>query len=235
MLVGTAMTGTCTSPATTEGSAPSMPAMTTTEETAGDASSGSWDTMRCRPATPQSKSRTGCTPHASRVSAHSSATGMSVVPAVTTRMVLEKEGGGGEAGEGGTVMQRPEGQYERVDRKEGEAPEEEGRLWMEAHASGVILVVGGGVRVDGVGLGGEGTAHRVASTADSDFAASDSRIVATCSGVLLEPNTTSGKPVRACRVWSRRASGVAEGEEEGREEGAGGGADVAEEGGWIDA
>ena len=53
-LVGTAMTGAFVSPATTLGSAPSIPAHTTTAPRLSEARRGRLRTMRWRPATPQS-------------------------------------------------------------------------------------------------------------------------------------------------------------------------------------
>ena len=78
--VGTPITGACTSPATTAGSAPSIPAATM--HTRAPASSGRIDWRRCIPATPTSKWVEVGTPIASSVTAASSATGMSAVPAV---------------------------------------------------------------------------------------------------------------------------------------------------------
>ena len=82
MLVGTPTTGFPTSPPTTDGSAPSIPAATTSatqrSRSARRASS------RCRPATPTSYTRTGSTPITSSVAAASSHTGMSLVPAQQT-------------------------------------------------------------------------------------------------------------------------------------------------------
>src|SRR3954447_20637315 len=81
-LVGTATTGAAVRPPTTLASAPSMPATTTTAVAV--ANSWRWGTMRCRPATPTSLIRCTLTPKASKTTAHSSATGPSAVPAVTT-------------------------------------------------------------------------------------------------------------------------------------------------------
>mmetsp|Transcript_10607 Transcript_10607/g.25991 ORF Transcript_10607/g.25991 Transcript_10607/m.25991 type:complete len:228 (+) Transcript_10607:321-1004(+) len=83
MLVGTAMTGTSTSPATTLGSAPSIPATTTT--TSASRISSTRANSRWRPATPISTMRrVSATPMRRAVTAASSATDMSAVPAVST-------------------------------------------------------------------------------------------------------------------------------------------------------
>src|SRR6185436_6426964 len=83
MLVGTAITGRPVMPPTTLARAPSMPATTTTAE--AFRSAGTWRRMRWIPATPASYTRPTGTPMNSRVTAASSATGRSAVPALTTR------------------------------------------------------------------------------------------------------------------------------------------------------
>ncbi len=84
-LVGTATMGVEMRPATTEGSAPSMPATTMAQSVA-------WSAARCSrirwtPATPTSVIRSTRTPAASSEIAASSATGRSDVPAATTATV----------------------------------------------------------------------------------------------------------------------------------------------------
>src|SRR3989441_11346330 len=81
-LVGTAITGTLTSPPTTLGSAPSIPA--TTMITAALRRASVWVRKRWMPATPTSVSRSTRLRTARAVTAASSATGRSLVPAVTT-------------------------------------------------------------------------------------------------------------------------------------------------------
>ena len=81
-LVGTATTGAGVSPPTRLASAPSMPATTMTASAAA-----SWSvaaSSRCRPATPTSATSVGSRPWARSVATHSSATGRSAVPAVST-------------------------------------------------------------------------------------------------------------------------------------------------------
>ena len=78
MLVGTAMTGQSTSPPTTLGNAPSMPA-TTTIASAPPSAFICWS-RRCSPATPTSASSVTAQFHASAVTRASSATGRSLVP-----------------------------------------------------------------------------------------------------------------------------------------------------------
>src|SRR6185437_6152099 len=90
-LVGTAITGDRTSPPTTDGSAPSMPAITITTE--ADASSSRLASTRWIPATPTSVTRATQSPSASSVTAGSSATGRSLVPAVTMATVPVPRGG----------------------------------------------------------------------------------------------------------------------------------------------
>src|SRR5206468_3394379 len=84
-LVGTAITGTRTNPPTTEGKAPSIPAITIT--TAADESSSCRASTRWMPATPTSVTRATQFPSAADVTAASSATGRSLVPAVTIATV----------------------------------------------------------------------------------------------------------------------------------------------------
>ena len=80
MLVGTAMTGQSTSPPTTLGKAPSIPATTTiTSETP---KRSRWRNRRCRPATPTSAISVASQPSARAVTSASCATGKSLVPAV---------------------------------------------------------------------------------------------------------------------------------------------------------
>jgi hypothetical protein len=80
--VGTAMIGEPNMPPSTLGSAPSMPATTIT---AGErARSSRLPTTRCKPATPASYTRRARRPDMRSVSMASSATGISLVPAVTT-------------------------------------------------------------------------------------------------------------------------------------------------------
>src|SRR5438874_879475 len=81
-LVGTAITGRSTRPPITLGSAPSMPATATI--TLASLSSSRWASSRCKPATPQSTTRSTRLPRASATSAASSATGRSAVPAAAT-------------------------------------------------------------------------------------------------------------------------------------------------------
>src|SRR6266568_4834300 len=102
-LVGTAITGTGTSPPTTLGSAPSIPA--TTMITAALRSSSVWVRMRWMPATPTSVSRATRLRSARAVTAASSATGRSLVPAVTIRIVPRPVGSG--SGSGGRYTVRP--------------------------------------------------------------------------------------------------------------------------------
>src|ERR1051325_3107699 len=102
-LVGTAITGTDTSPPTTLGSAPSIPATTMT--TAALRSSSVWVRMRWMPATPTSVSRATRLRSARAVTAASSATGRSLVPAVTIRIVPRPVGSG--SGSGGRYTVRP--------------------------------------------------------------------------------------------------------------------------------
>ena len=64
---------------------------------------------RWRPATPTSVSRIGSKPWAARVAAHSSATGRSAVPAVTTSDPLGRAGGGPPARRWSPVASRPPG------------------------------------------------------------------------------------------------------------------------------
>src|SRR5580704_14583256 len=81
-LVGTPITGALTSPATTLGRAPSIPATTTTHSAARSCSSRA--SSRPSPATPTSARTSARTPSTASVAAHSLATFRSVVPAVTT-------------------------------------------------------------------------------------------------------------------------------------------------------
>src|SRR6201994_3339463 len=81
-LVGTPMAGTLTSPATTLGRAPSMPATTITHSAARRSSSRA--SSRPSPATPTSATRSAWTPSTASVAVHSRATRRSVVPAVRT-------------------------------------------------------------------------------------------------------------------------------------------------------
>ena len=76
------MTGAATSPPITDGRAPSMPATATTTE--ASRSTVTLSSSRCRPATPTSTSRTTSQSMSSAVSAASSATGASDVPALAT-------------------------------------------------------------------------------------------------------------------------------------------------------
>ena len=76
------MTGTSTSPATIEGSAPSMPATATIARAERRVSVCA--SSRCTPATPTSNSRVTRQPMTSAQTAASSATGMSAVPPVAT-------------------------------------------------------------------------------------------------------------------------------------------------------
>src|SRR5439155_458771 len=91
-LVGTAMTGTDTSPPTTLGRAPSIPA--TTMITAALRSASVWVSTRCSPAIPTSVRRATRFRSARAVTAASSATGRSLVPAVTMRIVPRPVGSG---------------------------------------------------------------------------------------------------------------------------------------------
>src|SRR6266568_5095875 len=102
-LVGTAITGTGTSPPTTLGSAPSMPAITMI--TAALRSRSVCVRMRWMPATPTSVSRATLLRNARAVTAASSATGRSLVPAVTMRIVPRPVGSG--SGVGGRYTVRP--------------------------------------------------------------------------------------------------------------------------------
>src|SRR5437879_5488237 len=102
-LVGTAITGTGTSPPTTLGSAPSMPA--TTMIAAALRSSSVCARMRWMPATPTSVNRATRLRSARAVTAASSATGRSLVPAVTIRTVPRPVGSG--SGSGGRYTVRP--------------------------------------------------------------------------------------------------------------------------------
>src|SRR6267378_288215 len=102
-LVGTAITGTFTRPPTTLGSAPSIPA--TTIMTAALRRASVWLRIRCRPATPTSVRRSTRLRSARAVTAASSATARSLVPAVTTRMVPRPVGAG--SGSGGRYTVRP--------------------------------------------------------------------------------------------------------------------------------
>src|SRR6202050_5458909 len=90
MLVGTPITGALTSPATTLGRAPSIPATTTTHSAARRCSSRA--SSRPSPATPTSARTSAQTPSPASVAAHSLATFRSVVPAVTTS-TLPRAGG----------------------------------------------------------------------------------------------------------------------------------------------
>src|SRR6186713_2318834 len=101
-LVGTAMTGVDTSPPTTDGSAPSIPATTIT--TAARVSDAAPDSTRWIPATPTSVNRSTSLPSAVAVTAASSATGRSLVPAVTIRIVPRPRGAGSD---GAKYAQRP--------------------------------------------------------------------------------------------------------------------------------
>ena len=69
-------------PASTEASAPSIPATATMA--VARRISGKAEIIRCRPDTPISKTRSTFAPHISAVTAASSATGMSAVPPVQT-------------------------------------------------------------------------------------------------------------------------------------------------------
>src|ERR1043166_2666742 len=84
-LVGTAITGARTNPPTTDGSAPSIPA--TTMIAAAPSSASSCASNRWIPATPTSVTRLTRLPIAAAVAAASSATGKSLVPAVTISTV----------------------------------------------------------------------------------------------------------------------------------------------------
>src|SRR5207237_10056791 len=84
-LVGSATTGRLTRPATTPGSAPSIPA--TTMIARAEASRLRSPSRRCNPATPTSYSRSTWLPINSAVTAASSATERSDVPAVATTIV----------------------------------------------------------------------------------------------------------------------------------------------------
>ena len=81
MLVGTAITGQSTSPPTTLGKAPSIPATTTSAS--AWSRRFSWWSSRWSPATPTSATSETSQFHASAVTLASSATGRSLVPAVT--------------------------------------------------------------------------------------------------------------------------------------------------------
>src|SRR5262245_57689766 len=81
-LVGQAITGQSTSPPTTLGNAPSMPAQTTT--TSAAASLSRCLNSRCTPATPTSAIMSAFAPSTRAVTSASWATGRSLVPAVTT-------------------------------------------------------------------------------------------------------------------------------------------------------
>lgn len=85
-LVGTAITGLSTSPPTTLASAPSIPAMTII--TFAPLMSFSFANNLCIPATPTSYILSTLFPNACAVTAASSATGISDVPAVTTAIYV---------------------------------------------------------------------------------------------------------------------------------------------------
>src|SRR4051794_25026185 len=80
--VGTAITGAATRPATTPGSAPSIPAATTIAR--ADRSRSSCSSTRCSPATPTSTTSSTGRPRWRAVTAASRATGTSDVPAAST-------------------------------------------------------------------------------------------------------------------------------------------------------
>src|SRR4051812_27946784 len=82
MLVGTAITGQSTRPPTALGKAPSIPATQTIAS--APASEGNLLSSLWMPATPTSTTNETSHPHASAVTRASSATGRSLVPAVTT-------------------------------------------------------------------------------------------------------------------------------------------------------
>src|SRR5262245_19915356 len=82
MLVGTATTGQSTSPPTTLGNAPSIPATTTIASASVNRSR--YFNSRWIPATPTSATNSTAQPNASAVTAASLATGKSLVPAVST-------------------------------------------------------------------------------------------------------------------------------------------------------
>ena len=84
-LVGTATTGREVSPATTDGNAPSMPAMTITQS--ASSIRARWSSSRWTPATPTSRTESIRIPRAAAVTSASSATGRSDVPADTTATV----------------------------------------------------------------------------------------------------------------------------------------------------
>src|SRR6476659_11075952 len=92
MLVGTAITGRATSPPTTDGRAPSIPATTITTDAFVRVSAPA--RTRWIPATPTSVRRSTVLPNARAVTAASSATGRSLVPAVTMRIVPWPDGTG---------------------------------------------------------------------------------------------------------------------------------------------
>src|SRR5687767_7068530 len=80
--VGNPITGTSTSPATTDGKAPSIPAATTTTSTAASANRSNGVTRRCKPATPTSQASSTVQPISAATSDASAATGISDVPAL---------------------------------------------------------------------------------------------------------------------------------------------------------
>src|SRR5215472_15344519 len=78
------MTGTSTSPETTDGNAPSMPAATTTASTPPSRIARSGSSRRCSPATPTSSKRKTRQPISRATNAASSAAGASEAPAVSS-------------------------------------------------------------------------------------------------------------------------------------------------------
>ena len=100
-LVGTAMTGTATSPPTTLGQRALHPGDDDDDARAG-ASCSPAASSRWMPATPTSISRSTLSPNASATDAASSATGRSLVPADTTR-IGPALGGGASCGGSNTV------------------------------------------------------------------------------------------------------------------------------------
>ena len=101
-LVGTATTGLATRPPTTDGRTPSMPAATTMTLAASRAPRAS--RIRCNPATPTSYRVSTRLPRIAAVTADSSATGMSEVPAETTSTRPTGRGGRGAADDDGAAQ-----------------------------------------------------------------------------------------------------------------------------------